>query len=147
MINYLKMKLCSWSLSTVEYSYWLTSVLIQWINVGDPFISSVSFSNPVYQSIFRLHPMGMHSITFTQEDPIRTKGKLLFLLSQLQIAMWIGNISWVSLQELRPTVSDLVQIEVPVPALYTTSLNFPSLSCLMKFPLLPYRTGFDAQSL
>ena len=152
MIKYLNMKLCSWSHSIVECSYCLTSMFIQLINVGDSLISSLSFSNPVYQSIFHLPPRGMHSIAFTQEDPIRTKGKLLFLLSQLLIAMRIGNISWASFGELGLTVwfsANRGACIVPalVPALHTTSSNFPCVSRLMKFPLLLCGTGSDAQGL
>lgn len=47
---------------------------------------ALSFSTPVHQSILQL--MGIrHSITFMEEGPIRTKGRLLLLLSQLLFAM------------------------------------------------------------
>lgn len=60
-----------------------------------------------------------------------TKGKPLWLLSQLLVAMQIGKISWMPFGELRITISDLVQVEVPVSALFTAFLNFPSVNCLI----------------
>ena len=82
-----------------------------------------------------------------EEGPMWTKGKPLLLLSQLLIAMQIGNISWASFGELWMIISGLVQIEVLVSALFTTSLSFPSINCLLKFQLFLYRAGFDEQCL
>lgn len=129
MGNHLKIKLITVQRSVLIE---LMSVLIQLINVGDSLISpSLSFSNPVYQTTFHLHLRGMHSIAFTQEGRIWTKGTVLLLLSQRLIAMWIGNIPWAWLGELWMSVSDLVQIEVPVSALFVTALSCPSVNRLL----------------
>lgn len=89
-----------WYWSQYSGGFLLTDVNAHSVRIGDPLISPLSFSSPVCWSMFHLPPMGTHSITSTQESPIWTKGKLLLLLSQLLIAMWIGNIAWASFGEL-----------------------------------------------
>lgn len=130
----------------MQWRILLTNISCHSNSLSDSLISlPSSFSSPVCQSI--LQQMGMRSITCTQEGPIWTKGKQLWLLSQLLIATQIGNISWAPLEERPIPVSHLVQIEVPASALFTTSLNFLSVNCLMKFQLFLYRIGFDKHSL
>lgn len=44
-------------------------------------------------------------------------------------------------------ISGLTQIEVPVSALFTTSLNFPSSNYLLKFQMFLCRADFGEQGL